>query len=135
MKKSKSTLLICQVIIVSFWIRYLLSFKKLPRVLELIESKKREVQMEKEAMQHLISILMMISRWKFFVIRNNCLKKNLLIYYFLLRFGMKDLQIFIGVRKLDLNLDGHCWLTKRGHVFLEPEESVEKYNIIYSSGV
>lgn len=132
---TSAMLLYVRIISASLWIACLLPLIKLPHLLRIIESKKQDTCLDEKQLQALIDRINRIVRFKFFVIRNNCLKKSLLLYYFLLRSGVRNVSILIGVSKTDLKLDGHCWLTLNGGVFQDSEAYVQKYTVIYSSGV
>lgn len=113
----------------------LLPFVKFPRLLNWLESKRSYRRIQEDELRSLIRILNKITRYRYFLIRNNCLRKNLVFYYFLIRAGVKGVRIHIGISKKDSKLDGHCWLTLDGALFQDTEESVSKYAVIYSSGV
>lgn len=119
------------------WIAAQLKTTKLPRLLARIEASaadKREAAGEAE-LDELIRIIDRVARSKLFVVRNNCLKKGLLFYYYLLRAGVHGVAIHIGVNKIDSRLDGHCWLTVDGRLFRDSTDKVSEYRVIYSSGV
>jgi hypothetical protein len=124
-----------RIICISLTLPCLLAITKFPRLLEIVESKKRDVTVDEAEIQKMIQKINIIAQFKFFLIRNNCLKKNLLFYYFLLQSGVKNVTINIGISKEDVKLDGHCWLTLNGVLFMESEEFISKYKVIYSSGV
>ncbi|KUO64415.1 MAG: hypothetical protein APF84_10605 [Gracilibacter sp. BRH_c7a] len=134
-RKLPKCFFIIRVVFVTIWLQYLLAFKKILQLLAYIESKQKNIFVEQEEIEQMVTILYRIARWKFFLIRNNCLKKNLLLYYFLVQYGVKNIKINIGISKENMKLAGHCWLTIQECVYLEPEESVSKYIVIYSSGV
>lgn len=130
-----SILLDIRIIFTAILLAFLLSYKKLPRLLEMVESKKSNVRLNEVEIQNMIEKINRIARFKFFLIRNNCLKKNLLFYYFLIQSGVKNVRIHIGISKVETKLDGHCWLTLDDQIFLDSEESISKYTVIYTSGV
>jgi len=113
----------------------LLPFIKLPRLLRAIESRQRDARLPEQELRARIDALHSIASARFFVIRKNCLKKSLLLYYFLLRYGVKNVAIRIGVDKRDGRLDGHAWLTVEGKPLLDSEEFVSRYKVIYFSEV
>jgi hypothetical protein len=134
-KKKKEFLLTIRILFITIFIRFLLSFTKFPRLLEIVESKKTDIRMKDTEIQNMIHKINKIACYRFFLIRNNCLKKNLLFYYILIQSGVKGIRIHIGISKKDAKLDGHCWLTLNGTIFQDSEEFVSKYVVIYSSGV
>lgn len=113
----------------------LLPVLKFPRLLRLIESRKREIRMAESEIRHRMDLIHKVIRFKYFLIRNNCLRRNLLLYGFLVRAGVKDLRIHIGISKTDAKLEGHCWLSVKGSVVEDTEENTSQYTVIYSSGV
>jgi len=134
-KKPNQFVFILRAMFVTAWLVFLLSFKKLPQLLAYIESKKKNVCVTNVDIEQMIALLNRIAQWKFFLIRKNCLKKNLLFYYYLVQYGVSPMQINIGINKNNNNLDGHCWLTVQDRVFMDTEQAVSKYTIIYFSGV
>ena len=60
------------------------------------------------------------------VYRPNCLKRSLILYYFLRKYGI-DVQLHLGVKRTvdcdgessNNGLAGHAWLVRCGHVFAE----------------
>ncbi len=126
-----------QIAAVSVWICAVLPFRKLPWILTRIEAGRSAsgVKLTDKELAARIRLIDRFARSKLFLIRNNCLRKNLLFYYFLIRAGVTDLRIHIGVSKDRRDLKGHCWLTLRGRVFLDTDEAVSPYTIMYSSGV
>jgi len=76
-----------------------------------------------------------VALYPYFLVRNNCLKKSLLLYETMLRSGETGVALHVGVYKSGDKLDGHAWLTKDGSVFLDSEPFVNKFKVIYTSGV
>lgn len=79
-------------------------------------------------------IILALSSLQLFVIRNNCLKRSVLLYYFLARAGGEDLRLHIGVFQRSGRLWGHSWLTRAGSVFLDDPSFTGNFHIIYSIG-
>lgn len=116
-------------------ISILIPFMKLPTLIAFIESKKRNNSCYNLSCNNSLSILDSISRFKFFVIHNNCLKKSLLIYCILLKSGIKEIAINIGIKRESGNLVGHSWIELNGSILFESQESVMQYTVIYTSRV
>lgn len=58
--------------------------------------------------------------------KNTCLKRALVLYYFLRKWGM-DVQVCFGVRYVaHKRLDGHAWLLYQGDIFLERNTELTK---------
>lgn len=119
---------------VAIWVQLALYFMKLPGILEVMEFRPKKLISEEE-IQYGIEMIESLSNARWFIIRRNCLKKNLLYYFFLVTSGMTGLTLHIGISKLQENLDGHCWLTLNGKVYLDSEQKISKYKAIYSRGV
>lgn len=124
-----------RIMLAAVWINCLLAFAKLPRVLAVLEARKRHVRADEDAIRLTVRTIERIARLQLFVIRNNCLRKSLLLYYFLLRAGVDGVKIHIGISKKGSRLEGHCWLTRNGGVYLDSEQTTAHYKVIYSSGV
>ena len=116
------------------WVQLAVWTVQLPRILDTIESKPKSPLGEEEA-RFALRFVDRMTRWKWFVIRRNCLKKNLLYYYVLVTSGKTGVALHVGVRKPEARIDGHCWLTRNGEIFMDTSENVSKYTIMYSRGV
>lgn len=104
------------------------------KILVLLESSaKYKKTIDKDDFPYLIKILNTVVLSKFFIIRNNCLKKSLLFYYWFLKYNLKGFGINFGVSKENKKLIGHCWITRYGKAYFESEESLKKYTITYRS--
>lgn len=58
--------------------------------------------------------------------KNTCLKRALVLYYFLRKWG-RDVQVCFGVRYVThKRLDGHAWLLYQGDFFLERNADLTK---------
>jgi hypothetical protein len=107
---------------------------KFPRLLKIIHYRQTAAPEKRIDSQDIIRIVNFVARLKYFVIRNNCLKKSLLLYYFLGKTGLKNLELVIGVKKNTGRLSGHSWLALDSRPFLEDWDSIKEFQIIYSSG-
>lgn len=127
--------LFLRVSIVAIFIAILLRFYKFPRVLEIMHFWQNILPKEKGDIQDTINIINIVSRFKLFVIRKNCLKKSLLHYFFLRKAGINGLEIAIGVNKSNGKLSGHSWLVLDNRPFLEDSDPTMEFHVIYSYGV
>ena len=67
-----------------------------------------------------------ILRFNWLAYKNTCLKRSLVLYHFLRKYGI-EVQICLGVKKgesmdevdSEKILQGHAWLTYDGNIFLE----------------
>lgn len=75
----------------------------------------------------------------FWIYRNICLKRSLILYHFLRKYGI-NVSVCFGVKyKKDLSgmeekkMEGHAWLIYKGEIYLEinPEET-KTYKVTYS---
>jgi hypothetical protein len=71
--------------------------------------------------------------------RNRCLKRSLVLYHFLNRFGLK-IHLCLGVARGSRSnrgagagrLEGHAWLLRNGSIFLEENiEITKRYRVTY----
>ncbi len=71
---------------------------------------------------------------KYLRCKNTCLRRSLVLYYFLRKFGI-NVTICFGVRYTEMQpashtqkkLDGHAWLLYNGEIFLERNAKVTKH--------
>ena len=111
-----------------------LPFTKLPQLLSWIESKKTAQTKDEQSINEMIQIVNKVARFKYFLIRNNCLRKSLLFYYWLQKCGVSGIEIKFGVNMKDKKITGHSWITRDGKVFIDTAESTFGYTVTYSSG-
>lgn len=129
-----SWLLILRILIAAIGVQLAVWLLPLPRICSIIESRPRKT-LSQEKIDSILTFIEKLSNVKLFVIRRNCLKKNLLCYYFLVTAHVTQLTLHIGIRHPQQRLDGHCWLTLNGKVFLDSEVNITRYTIMYSRGV
>ena len=76
----------------------------------------------------------------FWIYRSTCLKRSLVLYHFLRRFGI-NVHVCFGVKYNEKapdeeekkKLEGHAWLLYKGNIFLEKKADPTKtYRITYS---
>jgi len=118
---------------IALWVQYKVCTVQLPRILDEIEAKPRR-PLDEEETRFALWLLERMTRWKWFVIRKNCLKKGLLYYFVLVTGGWSGLALHVGVVRPQPDIAGHCWLTRNGDVFMDTAENVSKYTIMYSRG-
>lgn len=136
MIKLKNTFLIyTKAIIRAFWISYLLYRFNLPSVLEKIDNLKAASEGGEAELQKIALITLRVCKCRFFLIRNNCLKKSLMLYTMLSGAGIRGLEINIGITRDGKDLMGHGWLMMNGKPYLEDyEESLSQYTVMYRHG-
>mgnify|MGYP001126223833 FL=1 len=108
--------------------------RQLPQILDAIEARPKRAPAPGE-LQYALAVAERAVRWRFFVIRKNCLKKNLLYYYLHVTAGTSNLTLHVGIQRPDERLSGHCWLTLNGEIYMDTLENVSKYTVMYSRGV
>ncbi|MBI5376394.1 MAG: lasso peptide biosynthesis B2 protein [Candidatus Schekmanbacteria bacterium] len=108
----------------------LLKSLSLPRLLKLLTPRKKK-KMDDRVIERILKITDSILGIRFFVFTPSCLRKSLLLYHLLNRYGMK-VKIHFAVKKDDGKLDGHSWLTKNGKRVYDYLESVDDFSITYT---
>lgn len=64
-------------------------------------------------------------------LKKTCLKRSLLLYYFLRKNGI-EVQIHFGVKKCGSYLAGHSWLTLKGNLFMDKKRVAVAFTPIIS---
>lgn len=83
------------------------------------------------SIKRLVSLsLLLLNRNRLFL-RNSCLKRSLLLYYFLGKHGV-NVQIHFGIKKLDDRLAGHSWLTQDGNLIADREQHRRAFTEVLS---
>ncbi|OPY59386.1 MAG: hypothetical protein A4E55_00246 [Pelotomaculum sp. PtaU1.Bin035] len=129
----KKLLLLLRVAAAAIVLCFLLRIINFPRLIKILGLKEHVLQDDDCQIRDIIQAINLLSGTRFFVIRNNCLKKTLLLYYFLRRAGLKGLAINIGINKVAGKLAGHSWLTLNNEIFLDNYDNVSIYEVIYST--
>jgi len=105
-----------------------------PRLLQLLTPRARVgTPAGTERVERLVGYSNIILYRRFWVYRPNCLKRSLLLYYFLRQAGY-EVQLYLGVQPtaLDGEKGGHAWLMYRGEPFQEPQsERLADYVVTY----
>jgi len=116
------------------WVQLQVWTRQLPDILDAIEARPKRQPAPGE-LECALAAAERIVRWRGFVIRKNCLKKNLLFYYLHATSGTRNLTLHVGVRPPEPNIRGHCWLTLNGEIYMDTPENVSQYTVMYSRGV
>ena len=74
--------------------------------------------------------VLLLKRNRLFL-KNTCLKRSLLLYYFLRKNGI-EVRIHFGVKKLKGYLAGHSWLTQNGNLIADKERHGKTFTPIVS---
>lgn len=127
-------LLLGQVAAAAIVLCFLLRFIKFPRLMQVVAGKKDcQPEAGESAMKDIIRAISLLSGCRLFVIRNNCLKKTLLLYFFLPRAGLRGLAVNISVHNAAGKLAGHSWLMLSNKIFLDDERHIRNFAVIYST--
>ncbi len=82
----------------------------------------------------IIEAVKKISSLRLFVIRDNCLKRSLLLYYLLKKTGCRNIVLYIGVMKENGVLKGHGWVEYDDRLLLDDAWFVRQYRVIHRIG-
>ncbi len=115
----------------------LLKFSSIPRIMKMLTPWDLEVyetlKLEK-LMERIVNFTDYILNHSFWVFKGSCLKRSLILYYLLRKYGI-DIQICLGVKydgglsdseAEERKLDGHAWLIYNGDIFMERNPEVTK---------
>ena len=127
-----------------FWATLLpiiVKFLPLPRTMQMMTPSKTNgyIKNQNGVQEKIIRYTDYILNLNVWIWRTTCLKRSLLLYRFLNKFGVK-VQICFGVKfnqnmiskDKSKHLDGHAWLLLNNEIFLERNiEMVSEYKITY----
>jgi hypothetical protein len=120
----------------------MIKFLPLPRMMQVItpaSTKQCNILDDGNTKEKIIKYTDYILSRNFFIWRDTCLKRSLLLYHFLNKIGVK-VRICFGVKYNDTmiskgrkgSLEGHAWLLLNGEIFLERNiEIVKKFAVAY----
>ncbi len=128
--------LLCQVVFLVTTLPVLFRLLSLPRLIKFFTPRNVKVyeSLDIERLKHkLIKFTDYVLSRKYLMCKNTCLRRSLILYHFLRKFGI-NVTICFGVRYSDMQLarfpqkklEGHAWLTHNGDMFLEKNEEVTK---------
>lgn len=127
-------MLYIRTIAAALWICFelkLFSFEHLQRTIADISAFRNACCMDAEKV---IEIVKKISSMRFFIIRDNCLKRSLLLYYLLNKTGCRNTVLYIGVMKENGVLKGHGWVEYNDRLLLDDAWFVRQYRVIHRIG-
>lgn len=130
-KNPKDLWLLLRIVALAYTLPILLRWIKLPILLKLLESRKPAVALEKEQLDRIIRFTNFVLSRNCFGGKGNCLKRSLLLYRFLGEASMRT-EINFGIKK-GSDLIGHSWLTCEGNPYLDNEDPIQNFEVIYSS--
>jgi transglutaminase superfamily protein len=113
-------LLLLRIYLVAIAVPALLRLR-LSRVSVLVEPRRPRSQPNEQHAQAVIAAVdwVMGSGWP--LVRSGCLTRGVTLLYFLRRAGI-EVELRFGVRELDGNTEGHCWLVRGGEPYLESRD-------------
>jgi len=127
-------LLFVKVVSAAVLISAALPLIRFSRLLAFIRSRKNSFPASAEEIDRIIRMVGLVTRCRVFIIRDNCLKRSLLYYYFLLEYGYEDVDLVIGVNKTSEKITAHSWLLLDKKPFPDSAEDLAAYKIIFSTG-
>ncbi len=130
-KKASRYLLLIKIIIAGVILTLLLKLIKFGKLAKLLESKRVKYK-GKDKINELIELVDKVSRARFFLIRKNCYKKCLLLYYFLNKTDCENLVLAIGISKINGKLQGHSWVIFNNQLLLDDKEFIKNYKIMHT---
>lgn len=111
----------------------LMKYFSLERVLDVLTpyEKRQTHKTSRASAKKIVHLGMLLLKRNRFFLKNSCLKRSLLLYYFLRKNGIA-VQIHFGVKKLDDNLTGHSWLTQGGNLIADREQHRKAFTEVVS---
>jgi hypothetical protein len=111
----------------------LMKFYSLERILGIItpSNKERPKDVSHVSAKKIVRLGMFLLKRNRLFLKNSCLKRSLLLYYFLRKNGI-EVNIHFGVKKRGGYLAGHSWLTKDGNLFADLERHSKAFTEVLS---
>ncbi len=130
-KNPKDLWLLLRIAALASILPLLLRWVKLPTLLKALASRNPTAPAEREEIDKIVRFTDFALRKNCFAVKSTCLNRALLRYHFLGKAGV-DVEINFGVRKGN-KLGGHSWLTNHESPYLDGEDSIRYFELIYSS--
>ena len=109
-------------------LKILLETVKLPRLLRLLEPKKR-VEVNNTKIEHITKFSNFIL-YNIFRSSKPCMLRSLMLFRYLRLRGM-DIKISFGVKDGGNVLKGHAWLIHKETYFLEHDDPSREYKVVF----
>jgi Transglutaminase-like superfamily len=111
----------------------LLKFYSLERFLGIItpSTKRQPDHIPNTCTEMIIHLGIQLLKRNRLFLKNSCLKRSLLLYYFLRKHGI-EVYVHFGVKKIDGYLAGHSWLTQDGNLLADKGRYGEAFTSIIS---
>jgi len=112
-----------------------LSLEKLMKLLTPANEKMNNTKISESQIEKTVKFTDFILNRNFWIYKKLCIKRALTLYYFL-RKKRFEVQVFYGVKKLDVKYDdeitGHAWLVHKGKMFAENDHnSTNDFTVTY----
>jgi len=138
----EEVLLFVRILLLATILPLLIKRLTIPRLLKLLtpqNSKSGRISGPDEIIDKIEKYTLYILSRDFWVYRNICLKRSLVLYHFLRKYGV-HVTVCFGVRYNNerfhgaegKKMEGHAWLLYKGDIFLEKNvEETKKYKMTY----
>lgn len=133
LRHSKNLKILLEMFTFAAMMPLLLKFYSLERVLGMItpHEKGHPGNISHASIERIVNLGILLLKRNRLFLKNSCLKRSLLLYYFLRKNGI-TVRIHFGVKKLDGYLAGHSWLTQNGNLLADKERYGEIFTPIVS---
>lgn len=140
---SKDIFLFIRIFLLITLIPVLVRIFTLPKLLQVLTPRNSNSYQNRQLhkyKQKIIKFTDFILNWNTWIWRPTCLKRSLVLYFFLRELGL-DIQICFGVRYNQIahskgpqkQLAGHAWLQYNGNYFLEKNNQItDTYKLTYT---
>jgi len=101
---------------------YMLRKYKLPKIKQVDENKLKKT---------ILYINVILGFWPWKRLKNFCLVRSLILFYFSRKVGLETVINF-GVTDANPSLTGHAWLSLENKAYLDCEENLHSYKLVFS---
>lgn len=130
-KNPKDLWLLLRIAAMASILPLLLRWMRLPTLLKVLQSRNSVAAPEKEQIDKIVRFSNFVFGRNVLAGKSSCLKRSLLLYHFLGKAGM-EVELNFGIKKGN-GLLGHCWLTSGGKIYLDNEDHITNFEVIYRS--
>ncbi len=126
--------LLSRILVVALLMPLLAERVKLPRLMAMLGRGKCSGHGDERTYQKIILFTQYVLSLNAPMVRNTCLIRSLVLFHFLRKAGT-DVCLHIGVGKESGRIVAHSWLARDDGSPVIDRASVDRYHVIYSSGV
>jgi Transglutaminase-like superfamily len=101
-----------------------------PRLDDLLAPRRTHDTLDPDVAQRIVRYVDLVLALGRPIVRPSCMTRGLTLYYFLSP-GVAGLALCFGVANLDGKVAGHCWLSRNGEPFLEPQDPRGRFTELY----